>query len=67
MMRCLACDNILKDSEIIYYEDRKAHEELCRSCRDIISKNFGEGFLTDEEIIQQYIIEVNANEETKKE
>lgn len=33
MSRCKACDNPLSESEIIWREDIKQHEELCRKCR----------------------------------
>tara|TARA_R100001082_G_scaffold90419_2_gene56935 strand:- start:17787 stop:18041 length:255 start_codon:yes stop_codon:yes gene_type:complete len=36
-MRCKSCDSILQPSEIIWREETKEHEELCRKCREIIS------------------------------
>mgnify|MGYP001549578160 CR=1 FL=1 len=32
-MRCKACDNILEDKEIVWYEERQEHEEFCSSCK----------------------------------
>ncbi len=36
-MRCKSCDSILSPNEIIWREEAKEHEELCRKCREIIS------------------------------
>lgn len=32
-MRCKACDAVLQPAEIIWREEIKAHEDLCRRCR----------------------------------
>ena len=32
-MRCKACDEIMKEDEIIWIEEFSMHEELCRKCR----------------------------------
>lgn len=34
--RCKACDKTLKASEIIWRDEFKMHEDLCRKCRNII-------------------------------
>ena len=36
-MRCIMCNNPLKSSEIIWYEEEKRHEEYCSRCRDTIA------------------------------
>ena len=36
-MRCKSCDSVLSPNEIIWREETKEHEELCRNCREIIS------------------------------
>ena len=36
-MRCKSCDSILSPNEIIWREEAKENEELCRKCREIIS------------------------------
>jgi hypothetical protein len=36
-MRCKSCDSILSPNEIIWREEIKDHEELCRKCRELIS------------------------------
>ena len=36
-MRCKSCDSVLSPNEIIWREETKEHEELCRKCREIIS------------------------------
>ena len=36
-MRCKSCDSILSPNEIIWREETKEHEDLCRKCREIIS------------------------------
>lgn len=33
MSRCKACDNVLKENEIVWREEIKQHEELCLLCR----------------------------------
>ena len=35
-MRCKACNAVLEPSEIIWNEKTKEHEELCKSCREIL-------------------------------
>ena len=35
MSRCAACNEILTATEIIWYEDIKEHEPVCRKCRAI--------------------------------
>ena len=42
-MRCKACDKIMLPSEILWKPELKAHEELCKICRndmglDIVSE-----------------------------
>jgi len=32
-MRCKACDTILEEFEIIWDQERREYEELCKKCR----------------------------------
>lgn len=32
-MRCRCCDATMKPEEIIWVQDRRVHEDLCRYCR----------------------------------
>ena len=36
MSRCKACDNVLDEKEIIWYEDTGEHEDMCNNCKQII-------------------------------
>jgi hypothetical protein len=35
-MRCKACNNILKEKEIVWIPELNIHEELCSSCRQAL-------------------------------
>lgn len=35
-MRCKCCDEIMKESEIIWDDKLKMHEELCSKCLKIV-------------------------------
>ena len=45
-MRCKACDSVMLPSEIIWKEDKKLHEELCKNCR----LNMGLDVVSDKEL-----------------
>lgn len=32
-MRCKSCDEIMTEREIVWYEERKEHEEFCSRCK----------------------------------
>ena len=35
-MRCKSCNEIMTENEIVWYEERKEHEEFCSSCKAIL-------------------------------
>lgn len=54
-MRCKSCDSILASSEIIWDEESKQHEELCRKCRQILSIQCPDSILVyDQDIRESY-------------
>lgn len=52
-MRCKSCDSILSSSEIIFDEETKEHEELCRKCRQTLSIQCPESVLIYDQDIQE--------------
>jgi hypothetical protein len=38
-MRCKSCDEVMKASEILWYEDIGEHESLCTRCRKIVDES----------------------------
>ena len=35
-MRCKSCNEIMTENEIVWYEERKEHEEFCSSCKAVL-------------------------------
>lgn len=54
-MRCKACDKIMEDTEIIWDEERKEHEELCSKCLKIINDLDKEEFVDEEDDIDSLV------------
>ena len=52
-MRCKSCDSILSSSEIIWNEEIKEHEELCRKCRQIVSIQCPDSLVIYDQAIQE--------------
>ena len=52
-MRCKSCDSILSSSEIIWDEEIKEHEELCRKCRHTLSIECPDSVLIYDQDVQE--------------
>ena len=52
-MRCKSCYSILSPSEIIWNEEIKQHEELCRKCRQILSMQCPDSVVVYDQDIQE--------------
>jgi hypothetical protein len=52
-MRCKSCDSVLSPNEIIWREDTKEHEELCRKCREIIASQCPDSDVMHSQDIQE--------------
>jgi hypothetical protein len=50
-MRCKACDSIMDANEILWDEEQKQHEELCRRCRDAVRTDDDIDIVYDAELI----------------
>ena len=47
-MRCKCCNEIMTEAEIIWYEERKEHEEFCASCKSKLFDDLDEyGLIVD--------------------
>lgn len=60
-MRCKACDKVMEDTEIIYYEDIGEHEELCSGCLKLVRQYEEEedlDLLKNEEVDVTTIIDI---------
>ena len=53
-MRCKACDKVMEDTEIIWNEELKEHEELCSKCLKLIHDYEEEDKYDLETILESY-------------
>lgn len=58
-MRCKCCDKAMDEHEIIWYEDRQEHEDMCVSCRHTVLEmefqHVVDTFNPDDDIIDQLV------------
>ena len=59
-MRCKCCNKVLEESEIIWYEDIKEHEDMCLACRNSVlemeSQHVVDAMYSDEELIGSIVL-----------
>ena len=59
-MRCKCCNNVLEETEIIWYEDRLDHEDFCVMCRNKFrdeqaDENVIDAYNSDDDVLLQFV------------